>query len=154
MTSSFWVPMLPHQCQAKPPVPGAHTGWGQLKGISAHLDNPAAFPHFTHRCFPSVHLLGPVALSYRCLYATTAGSRAGPERAPCPPRSIYHWRLSLFGHAHPKPAVLHAKERDGKGGFALLLHYEPTNSDQSGRQDPGLLISQVHVKCSKDFAIK
>lgn len=155
MTGSSWVPTPPHPCQAKPPVPRAHMGWGQPKGISAHLGNPAAFPHFTHRRFPSVHLLGPVALSYRRLYAAAAGSRAGPERAPRPPRSVYHRRLSLFGHAHPKSAVLCAKERGGKGGFALLLHYEPTASDQPERQHPCLFISQPPLaKRSKDFAIK
>ena len=151
MTGSSWVPVLPHPCPAKPPVPGVHTGWGQPKGISAHLGNPAAFPHLTQRCFPSVHLLGPVALPYRRLYAAAAGSRAGPERAPRPPCAVRHRRLSLFGHAHPKPAVLRARGRDGKGGFASLSHYEPTVRDQPSWQDSRLLISQPLIKCSKDF---
>lgn len=68
-----------------------------------------------------MHLLGPVALSYRRLYAAAAGSRAGPKRAPGPPRSICHRRLSLFGYAHPKPAVLCAEERDRKGELELLF---------------------------------
>lgn len=132
-----------HTPITKPPIPRAeppdldtHKDWGQPKLISAHLGSPNCKP-----ISPSVHSLRPVALPNCRLYAAAAGPRAGPEGAPGAPGSVCHWRLSLLGHTHPKPAVLQVKERHGKGGIVLLCNM----SHQPGQQDSASLISQPHT---------